>query len=137
MSLTVSSGITRVIGMVLVALALVAGLLPLQASPVMAQDETAEADATVRVIHASPGAPEVDVLLDGQPLLQGVPYGTASSYSTMTPEEHRVQIVPTGQTADAAVVDETIDAAPGQAYLVAVYGSAQRHRRRRLRRRPE
>src|SRR5215212_296037 len=122
MSLTVSSGITRVTGMVLVALALVAGLLPLQASPAQAQEETAEADATVRVIHASPGAPEVDVLLDGQTLLQGVPYGTASSYSTMTPEEHRVQIVPTGQTADAAVVDETIAAAPGQAYLVAVFG---------------
>ena len=34
MSLTVSSGITRVTGMVLVALALVAGLLPLQATPV-------------------------------------------------------------------------------------------------------
>src|SRR5215212_10077844 len=122
MSLTVSSGITRVTGMVLVALALVAGLLPLQASPAQAQEETAEADATVRVIHASPGAPEVDVLLDGQTLLQGVPYGTASSYSTMTPEEHRVQIVPTGQTADAAVVDETIDAAPGRAYLLAVFG---------------
>src|SRR5215211_5414111 len=122
MSLTVSSGITRVTGMVLVALALVAGLLPLPARPVMAQDETAEADATVRVIHASPGAPEVDVLLDGQPLLQGVPYGTASSYATITPEEHRLQVVPTGQTADAAVVDETIDAAPGQAYLLAVFG---------------
>src|SRR5215204_5543579 len=122
MSLTVSSGITRVTGMVLVALALIAGLLPLQAGSVMAQDETAEADATLRVVHASPGAPEVDVLLDGQTLLQGVPYGTASNYSTMTPEEHRIQIVPTGQTADAAVVDETIDAAPGQAYLVAVFG---------------
>src|SRR5215212_633705 len=122
MSLTVSSGITRVTGMVLVALALVAGLLPLPARPVMAQDDTAEADATLRVIHASPGAPEVDVLLDGQTLLQGLAYGTASSYATMTPEEHRVQIVPTGQTADAAVVDETIDAAPGQAYVVAVFG---------------
>src|SRR5215207_37488 len=122
MSLTVSSGITRVTGMVLVALALVAGLHPLQASPAQAQEETAEADATVRVIHASPGVPEVDVLLDGQTLLQGLTYETASSYSTMTPEEHRVQIVPTGQTADAAVVNETIDAAPGQAYLVAVFG---------------
>src|SRR5919112_1707417 len=107
---------------ILLVVALVTGLLPLQTSPVLAQDETAEADATLRVIHGSPGAPEVDVLLDGQPLLQGVPYGTASSYSTMTPEEHRVQIVPTGQTADAAVVDETIAAAPGQAYLVAVFG---------------
>jgi hypothetical protein len=122
MSTAVFHAMTRGFGMVVVVLALVAGLLPLGASPVMAQDDTAEADATLRVIHASPGAPEVDVLLDGQPLLQGVAYGTASNYSTMTPEEHRVQIVPTGQTADAAVVDETIDAAPGQAYLVAVFG---------------
>ena len=122
MSLAVSHGITRGIGMVLVALALVVALLPGRATPVRAQDDTAQADATLRVIHASPGAPEVDVLLDGQPLLQGLAYGTASNYATMTPEEHRVQIVPTGQTADAAVVDETIDAAPGQAYLVAVYG---------------
>jgi hypothetical protein len=112
----------RVVALILIALALVAGLLPLKASTVMAQDDTAEADATLRVVHASPGAPEVDVLLDGQTLLQGVAYGTASSYSTMTPEAHRVQIVPTGQTADAAVVDETIDAAPGQAYVVAVFG---------------
>jgi hypothetical protein len=112
----------RVVALILIALALVAGLLPLKASTVMAQDDTAEAAATLRVVHASPGAPEVDVLLDGQTLLQGVAYGTASSYSTMTPEAHRVQIVPTGQTADAAVVDETIDAAPGQAYLVAVFG---------------
>ncbi len=117
-----SRSAARVVAAMLVALALVAALIPLQASPVRAQDETAEADATLRIVHASPGAPEVDVLLDGQPLLQGVAYGTASSYSTMTAEEHRVQIVPTGQTADAAVVDETIDAAPGQAYLVAVFG---------------
>jgi len=110
------------VALILVALALVAALLPLRASPVGAQDDSAEADATLRVIHASPGAPEVDVLLDGQTLLQGFAYGTASSYATMTPEEHRLQIIPTGQTADAAVVDETIDAAPGRAYLLAVFG---------------
>ena len=64
----------------------------------------------------------MDVLVDGQMVLQGLAYGTASSYATMTPEQHRVQVVPTGQTANAAVVDETIDAAPGHAYLVAVSG---------------
>jgi Domain of unknown function (DUF4397) len=117
-----SRSAARVVTLILVALALVAGLVPLQPSPVMAQDDSAEADATLRVVHASPGAPEVDVLLDGQPLLQGLPYGTASSYATMTAEEHRLQVIPTGQTADAAVVDETIDAAPGQAYLLAVFG---------------
>src|SRR5918995_4031598 len=117
-----SQSAARVVTLMLVAVALVAALLPLQASRVQAQEETAEADATLRVIHASPGAPEVDVLLDGQTLLQGLAYGAASSYATITPEEHRVQVVPTGQTADAAVVDETIDAAPGQAYLLAVFG---------------
>jgi hypothetical protein len=122
MMLPLSRSAARVVTLILVVLALVVALSPLQASPVQAQGETAVADATLRVIHASPGAPEVDVLLDGQPLLQGLPYGMASSYATMTPEEHRVQVVPTGQTADAAVVDETIDAAPGQAYLLAVFG---------------
>src|SRR3712207_2341565 len=117
-----SRSAARVVALLLVVLALVVALLPLQPSPVQAQDEAAEADATIRIIHASPGAPEVDVLLDGQTLLQGLAYGTASSYATLTPEEHRLQVVPTGQTADAAVVDETIDAAPGQAYLLAVFG---------------
>src|SRR5215213_6574297 len=122
MSLAVSRGITRVIGMVFIALALVVALLPGWTTPVRAQEDVAEADATVRVIHASPGAPEVDVLIDGQPLLERVAYGTASEYLAITAEEHRLQIVPTGQTAEAAVVDETLDAAPGQAYLLAVYG---------------
>src|SRR5215213_5081261 len=117
-----SQSAARAMTLILFALALVVALLPLQATPARAQDQSAEADATLRVIHASPGASAMDVLVDGQPLLQGLAYGTASNYATMTPEEHRVQIVPTGQTADAAVVDETIDAAQGQAYLVAVFG---------------
>ena len=74
------------VALIVAALALVAALLPLPASPVMAQDDDAEADATLRVIHASPGAPEVDVLLDGQTLLQGLTYGAASSYATITPK---------------------------------------------------
>ena len=110
-----SRSAARAMTLILFALALVVALLPLQATPARAQDQSAEADATLRVIHASPGAPAMDVLVDGQTLLQGLAYGAASNYATMTPEEHRVQIVPTGQTADAAVVDETIDAAPGQA----------------------
>src|ERR687898_495854 len=113
---------SRVLGIALLCLTLVVGLLPVGARSVWAQEETAEADATLRVIHASPGAPEIDVLVDGQTLLQGLAYGTASSYATLTAEEHRLQVIPTGQTADAAVVDETIDAAPGQAYLLAVFG---------------
>jgi hypothetical protein len=105
---------------------LISGLVGVQLSveaiSVRAQDELTEADATLRVIHASPGAPEVDVLVDGQPLLQGLAYGSATDYATISPQEHRLQVVPTGQTANAAVVDETLDAEPGRAYILAVFG---------------
>ena len=109
-------------GVLLCLMAVLALALAFPASLVSAQDDVAEADATVRVIHASPDAPAVDVLLDGQPLLTNVKADSASDYQAITPETHRVQIVPAGQTADAALVDEEIDAAPGAAYIVAVYG---------------
>src|SRR5688572_2473681 len=66
-------------------------LVPLTVLPVFAQGEAPEADATVRLIHASPGAPNVDVLVDGQPVVEGVPYGTTSEYVPITAEEHRIQ----------------------------------------------
>jgi hypothetical protein len=109
-------------GVLLCLFAVLALMLAFPASMVNAQDDTVEADATVRVIHASPDAPAVDVLLDGQPLLENVEADSASEYLAITPETHRIQIVPTGQTADSALVDEEIDAAPGAAYIVAVYG---------------
>jgi hypothetical protein len=108
--------------LVLVALALVAALLSLHAVPALAQTTMPKADATLRVIHASPGAPPMDVLVDGQPIMQHIAYGTASDYLTFTADQHRLQIVPTGQTANAAVVDQTVDAGPGAAYILAVYG---------------
>lgn len=101
---------------------IIAGLLPFMATPAYAQEVNAEADATVRFVHASPGAPDVDVLLDGQPILENLATGQVSEYLAITPEEHRLQIVPSGQTAEAALVDETIDAGPGRAYLVSVFG---------------
>jgi hypothetical protein len=122
MAPALSRVMARFIGSALLCVAFVVALLPVCAPGAAAQDDNAEADATLRVIHASPGSPEVDVLIDGQPQLAGLEYGTTSQYTTLTAEEHRVQVVPSGQTADAAVVDETIDAAPGQAYLLAVFG---------------
>ena len=50
--LPLSRSAARVVTLILVVLALVVALSPLQASPVQAQGETAVADATLRVIHA-------------------------------------------------------------------------------------
>jgi hypothetical protein len=114
-------GLPRVLGLALLVVALVAGVLPF-APRVAAQDATAEADATVRFVHASPGAPSVDVLVDGQPILEGLTSGEASQYLVITPQEHQLLVVPSGQTAEAALFDETLDAGPGGAYVVAVFG---------------
>lgn len=116
-----SRSVGRALVVVIAALALMIGLLPLRVSRAQAQNEP-RAAATLRVVQASPGAPDVDVLLDGQPLLKNLGFGQPTTYVTMTAQQHRLQVVPSGQTADAAIVDETIDAAPRQAYLLAVYG---------------
>ena len=94
-----------------------------QARPAAAQEgEDVETDATIRIVHASPGAPDLDVLLDGQPLAQAVPYGGATDYVPLTPEEHQLQVVPAGQTAEAAVIDQDLDAESGRAYIFVVRG---------------
>ncbi len=89
-----------------------------------AQDEEddVETDATIRVVHASPGAPDIDVLIDGQPLVEGIPYGTASDYVAVSSDEVQLQVVPSGQTADAAIIDEEFDADSGSAYILVVRG---------------
>ncbi|MBW3633079.1 MAG: DUF4397 domain-containing protein [Chloroflexi bacterium] len=108
--------------LILFALALVFAVSPLSVAPTMAQGTPAEAAATLRFVHGSPGAPDVDVLLDGLPILEGLPFGTVTEYVTLSPGEHRLQIVSEDQPPAAALVDETLDVAPGAAYILALYG---------------
>jgi hypothetical protein len=63
-------------------------------------------DPTVRVVHASPDAPAVNVLVDGQPLAEGVAFGSASEYAALTPGAHQVQVVPA--EGGAPVIDQSI-----------------------------
>lgn len=103
----------------LVALLLIAGTLAVvmgRTNPVSAQDVT-ETDATVRVVHASPGAPNVDVLVDGQVVVQDLAFGAATDYLPLAGGDHKVQVVPTGQPADAAVIDTDLNVDSGDAYI--------------------
>jgi hypothetical protein len=85
-------------------------------APTRAQDET-ETDATVRVVHASPGAPNVDVLVDGQAVVQDLAFGAATDYFALPDGDHKIQVVPTGQTADAALIDTDLNVDAGDAYV--------------------
>ncbi len=63
-------------------------------------------DPTVRVVHGSPDAPTVNVLVDGQPLVEGVAFGSASEYAALPPGDHQVQVVPAD--GGAPVIDQTV-----------------------------
>lgn len=110
----------RTLALILLAAILVGG--PLSAVTALAQQTPAQADATLRFVHGSPGAPNVDVLLDGLPILEDLPFGTVTGHVSFTPGTHRFQIVSADQPPDAALVDETVDVAPGSAYILGLYG---------------
>lgn len=79
-------------------------------------------NAMVRVVHASPDAPAVDVYVDGNKVLTNVPFFTASDYLPLPAGEHRFQVTPTGAPADQAVIDAKATVEAGKAYTVAATG---------------
>ena len=106
-----------------VALALLLSLTLTAFVPQMtgAQDPT-ETDASVRFVHASPDAPAVDVIVDGAVVAPNLVFGQATDYLSVSPDEHQVQIVPSGSDAASAVIDTTFDPEGGSNYIVAASG---------------
>lgn len=77
------------------------------------------ANARVRVVHASPDAPAVDVYVNGQAVLTGVPYFTVSGYLSVPAGEYRIQVTPAGAGLGSSVIDATATLAAGTDYTVA------------------
>ena len=70
-------------------------------------------EARVRVFHASPDAPNVDVLINGGRILESVPYKAASDFLGIDSGDTRVQVNVTGTDTSAidthVVFDEDTD----------------------------
>lgn len=80
--------------------------------------------AKVRAIHAIPGAPAVDIYVDGQKLLSSVSYRTSSEYITVPAGNYKVNIYEAGTTSPA-LLSKSVTAAPGAAYTVAAAGTIE------------
>ena len=91
------------------------GLVALLAMPVAAADE-----AFVRVVHASPDAPNVDVWVDGQIVLSDVAFTAVSDYLALPAGAHNVQVTATGTTEPVIDADITLEAATS--YTIAATG---------------
>ncbi len=84
---------------------------------------TAQSDeAQVRVVHASPDAPAVDVYVVGEVAIEGLEFGNASDPTILPAGEYQVQVAPAGTSADDAVIDATLTLEGGMAYDVAAVG---------------
>jgi len=81
-----------------------------------------EGEASVRVVHASPDAPDVDVLLDDAEVLGDVPYLTASDYLGVSAGDHNLKVNAAGTT--TTVIDADLNLADGTDYTVIASGLA-------------
>lgn len=95
------------------------GLMLVSALPVAADSH----EAMVRVLHASPDAPAVDVYLDDAIVapLTNVPFGVISDYLAIPAGEHNIKVYATGTTT-GAVIDATTTFDGGTWYTVAAVG---------------
>jgi hypothetical protein len=74
----------------------------------------------VRVFHASPDAPNVDVLVDGGRVLENVPYPTASEFLDVSSGHRQLSVTPTGDS--TRVIDARVDLESEVSYLVIASG---------------
>lgn len=73
----------------------------------------------LRVVHASPGAPPVEVYLDGQRLITAPQFTEATPYTAVPVGAHRVQVFAAGaDPAGAVFFDTSVNLQDGQAYTV-------------------
>lgn len=74
-------------------------------------------DARVHVVHASPDAPAVDVLVDGAVVFQNAPFEGITDFVSVPTGTYNVKVVPTGQTSPV-VIEADLTLTGGTDYTV-------------------
>lgn len=81
-------------------------------------DESGEAG--LRVAHLAPDAPNVDVYVDGDMVLDDVPFRAVSEYLALEPDDYDIMITAAGDD-ETVVYDETVSVGDGD-YTAAALG---------------
>jgi hypothetical protein len=115
MDLGIMRGLARSVAAV--TLALVLGITAMTPS-VSAQS----ADAQIRIIHASPDAPAVDIWVNGEPAITDLAFGEATGLIPLPGGTYDVAVTPTGAGPESAVIEASLTLEAGAAYEVAAVG---------------
>lgn len=89
---------------------LVAGITGISLAGALVLGAGAADEARVRVIHASPDAPNVDVYANGNAVLTDVPFEASSGYLGVPAGDYTFEVFPAGADADATEPVLSIDA---------------------------
>jgi hypothetical protein len=81
----------------------------------------ADGKARVRVVHASPDAPAVDVWVSGAKAFTNAPFKGITGYAALDPGSYNVKVVPTGAT-EPVVIDANLDLMADKDYTVVAVG---------------
>lgn len=92
-------------------------LLAMMVAPAFAQG-----NAKVRVVHASPDAPAVDVYVNGNRALANVPFFTASDYLDLPGGSYDIKVTPAGDANTAVIDAKGVTIEGGKAYTIAATG---------------
>src|SRR3712207_1878290 len=76
--------------------------------------------AQIRVVHASPDAPAVDVLVDNAAVLTNVPFKASSAYLSVPRGSRNLKVRAAGTS--TVVIDANANVAGGEAYTVLATG---------------
>lgn len=79
-------------------------------------------DANVRVIHASPDAPAVDIWVNGSVAIEDLSFGEATDWVALPAGSYDVAVAPAGADAAGAVIEATLELEGGVNYNVAAIG---------------
>lgn len=83
------------------------------------EEEDMDGEAMVRVAHLSPDAPNVDVYVDDEAILEDVPYLDVSEYLELAPDTYTVTVTAAGDEETVAFEDD-VEVAEGEFTLAAV-----------------
>jgi hypothetical protein len=85
-------------------------------------DEKPVTLTTVRFVHAVPEAPNIDIIVDGQPIIQDLAFGNFTQYVTIAPGKRQFQVVSTGETGAKPTVETSSDLDEGSSYIITILG---------------
>ena len=81
-------------------------------------------NALVRVLHAAPGAPHVDVYVNGTRILADFPYKKSTDYLPLPEGTYQIDIYPAGDKVNN-VISRKVEVKNGKYYTLAAYGQGK------------